>query len=186
MGLDDAGNLYLTGLSGRIVRLRPDKTYAPLTAMLQYSTFQGLTASHDGTVYYTFGNSLRKLTPAGVVTTIAGDVTERGSADGMGAQARFDFFGVMHWGVGLDAGTTGGAIVIDSAGNLYVTDAANQTVRKVTALGVVTTIAGNPGVSGIRLGSLPGGLFSPIGLALLDDKTLFVSSGNAVLKISLP
>jgi hypothetical protein len=49
----------------------------------------------------------------------------------------------------------------------------------------VTTIAGNPGTAGMQLGPLPGLLTYPAGLALQDDKTLFVASGNAVLRIRL-
>ena len=181
IGLDAGGNVYFASFE-RVIRLGLDKRLTTLTPF-ENAAMMALTATADGTVYYMLGNSLKKLTSTGAITTIAGDLKEAGSADGMGAQARFNFSGIR--GPGSVFGL-GGAISVDSAGNLYVADAANHTVRKVTPGGAVTTVAGVPGVAGNQLGRLPGALFFPNGLALLDDKTLFVSSGNAVLKISLP
>ena len=83
-------------------------------------------------------NTIRQITPAGVVTTLAGQAGQFGSSNGTGSAARF-----------------GGpqAIAVDDTGTLYVADTNNQTIRKVTAGGVVTTIAGCPGVSGARIGT---------------------------------
>src|SRR5439155_1336119 len=88
-----------------------------------------------GNVYVadTYNYTVRKITPAGVVTTIAGAAGVFGSADGSGSAARFS----------APAG-----IAVDSAGNLYVADTYNQTIRKVTSAGVVTTLAGTAGVTG--------------------------------------
>ncbi|HVK94292.1 MAG TPA: hypothetical protein VM571_06160 [Noviherbaspirillum sp.] len=78
------------------------------------------------------GNStIRKITPTGQVTTLAGLAGQSGSVDGVGSVARFSFLG---------------GLTVDMAGNLYVID--NSTVRRITQAGVVTTIAGAPGVSG--------------------------------------
>ena len=80
-----------------------------------------------------FGNStIRKVTPERGVTTLAGQADPGGpprSVDGTGSGARF-----FH--------PTG--VAVDSAGNVYVADTYNQTIRKVTAAGVVTTLAGGP------------------------------------------
>ena len=80
------------------------------------------------------GNStIRKVTPAGVVTTLAGLAGAPGSADGTGSAASF-----RH----------PRGVSVDSLGNIYVADTDNHTLREVTPAGIVTTIGGlalNPG-----------------------------------------
>ncbi|HET7535998.1 MAG TPA: NHL repeat-containing protein, partial [Candidatus Didemnitutus sp.] len=78
-------------------------------------------------------NLIRKITPAGVVSTVAGTAGVRGNTNGTGSAALF--------------GNPQG-IAIDSAGNLYVADKLNQMVRKITPDGVVTTLAGTTGIIG--------------------------------------
>jgi kumamolisin len=78
-------------------------------------------------------NVIRMITPTGAVSTLAGSGTA-GSADGTGTAASFNAPG----GIGIDA-----------AGNLYVADSYNHTIRKIAMPGaVVTTLAGSPGVAG--------------------------------------
>jgi sugar lactone lactonase YvrE len=78
-------------------------------------------------------NTVRKITPGGVVTTLAGTPGVKGSADGAGSAAQFN----QPAGIG-----------VDSSGNVYVADSGNQTVRKITSSGTVSTLAGLAGVSG--------------------------------------
>ncbi|MEO5671543.1 MAG: hypothetical protein ABIR26_12685 [Ramlibacter sp.] len=87
-----------------------------------------------GNVYVAdYGNkTVRRITIDGRVTTLAGAAGQSGSTDGAGAAARF-------------AGPTG--IAVDAAGNVYVSDAPNHTLRRISAAGVVTTIAGAAGQS---------------------------------------
>ncbi|MCU0446283.1 MAG: hypothetical protein MUE85_15355 [Microscillaceae bacterium] len=94
------------------------------------------------------GNRIRKITPAGVVTTFVGSTTaQEGSTDATGTAARFR--GISD-------------IAIDTQGNLYVADGNNNKVRKVTPAGVVTTLA-TPS-NGIR------GIFiSPQGTLYISD-----------------
>ena len=77
-------------------------------------------------------HTIRKITPAGVVTTLAGKAGEPGRANGIGADASFTF---------------PRGVATDKAGNVYVADYGNDTIRKVTPNGVVTTIAGKAGES---------------------------------------
>ena len=80
----------------------------------------------------TLNYTIRKVTPTGVVTTLAGLAGNPGSADGTGSGARFNqLYG----------------IAVDSAGSVYVADM-NFTIGKVTSAGVVTTLAGRAGFSG--------------------------------------
>ncbi len=97
------------------------------------------------------GSTIRKITPSGDVTTLAGSPGSPGSADGIGAAARF---------------SGPGALAIDSAGDLLVADTGNNTIRRVTPAGVVTTLAGTPGTSGFVNGAGPAARFnSPFSIA---------------------
>ena len=97
----------------------------------------GVAVDSSGNVYVAdSGNhKIRKITSAGVVTTLAG-TGERGSVDGTGTAASFD----LPWGV-----------AVDSSGNVYVADVRNHKIRKITPTGVVTTFAGTG-----ELGSVDG------------------------------
>ena len=95
----------------------------------------GVAVDRAGNLYVadTLNSTVRKITPARVVTTVAGAGRTRGSADGTGAAARFDQpFG----------------IAVDDNGNLFVSDASANTIRKITSAGVVTTLAGRAGTNG--------------------------------------
>jgi sugar lactone lactonase YvrE len=127
----------------------------------------GIAIDTAGNLYVAdyFYNTIRKVTAAGVATTLAGTATViDGSADGTGAAARFRF-------------PTG--VAVDSAGNVYVADQANDTIRKVTPSGTTTTVAGTAGVAGIILGATPRLAF-PSNLAIVGDSIVF-SDDNAIL-----
>jgi sugar lactone lactonase YvrE len=95
-----------------------------------------------GNVYVSDGSrTIRRITPDGVVSTLAGKAFELGSADGIGSLARF-------------SGLSG--IACDQLGNVYVSDSDNYTIRKVTADGIVTTVAGKAPSDGGGFGSLDG------------------------------
>jgi hypothetical protein len=123
------------------------------------------------TVYVTdTGNhTIRVLTPAGVSSTLAGLAGSFGSSDGTNASARFN----------APAG-----IAVDGSGNLYVTDYNNDTIRKVTPAGMVTTLAGWPGMWGSTDGPGSSALFfGPSGISVDGSGNLYVvDSGNSTLR----
>jgi hypothetical protein len=79
-----------------------------------------------------------------------------------------------------------GGMATDATGNVYVTDA--NTIRKITGAGVVTTVAGQPSSAGVTLGSLPGSLTNPTGIAVVPGNSgtkLAVMDEYSVLSITL-
>jgi len=122
----------------------------------------------------TGNHTIRKLTPAGLASTLAGAEGVPGSADGVGGQARFN----LPRGLALDVRT----------GNLLVADSGNDTIRLVTPGGQVSTLAGTAGQGGSADGIGPAAGFSaPDGLALGTEdgaEVLFVAdSGNGAIRV---
>lgn len=89
---------------------------------------------------------IQKITPRGIVSTLAGSPGEYGSNDGTGATARFN---QVH-GVAADragnvyAADFPAAVTLDRTRNIYVADFGNYAVRKITLEGIVSTVAGLP------------------------------------------
>jgi hypothetical protein len=110
----------------------------------------------------TENHTIRKIILAtGAVTTFAGSAGNSGSSDGTGTAARFNY--------PLD-------IASDRAGNLFVADMNNHTIRKIViATQAVTTVVGVPAQNGVVLGTLPAGLASPAGLAFGPSGELLIS-----------
>ncbi len=75
-------------------------------------------------------------------------------------------------------------ITIDKSGNLYVADSGNNTIRKITAAGAISTLAGNPEGSGFNNGTGTGALFkNPMGIVCDDEGNLYVAdSGNHCIR----
>jgi sugar lactone lactonase YvrE len=138
---------------------------------------QGIAMDRAGTFYVadTGNNMIRKIATDGTVSTLAGAAVVGDFKDAkIGTDARFN---------------TPLGVVTDSAGNLYVADTGNGVIRKInTTTTEVTTVVGVPGLRGVKLGVLPGGLNSPSYLALMPGSatTLLVTDENAVLQIELP
>jgi streptogramin lyase len=140
VAVDAAGNVYVADNGNNLIR--------KVTPAGQVSTFAGsgqagsangtgnaasfnspfgIAVDAAGNVYVAdSGNNLiRKITPSGSVSTIAGSGA-RGAKDATGTSASFN---------------TPAGLAIDKSGNIYVADEDNNLIRKITAAGVVTTIA---------------------------------------------
>jgi mucin-19 len=132
----------------------------------------GTAVDTSGNVYVADAgnNMIRKITSVGVVTTFAGDGTP-GFKDGTGSGAQFN-------------GPS--AIVINSSGTLFVSDAGNHCIRRITSAGVVSTFAG--GVSGFADGIGINAQFnSPQGIAVDSLGNVFVAdSGNHRIRSITP
>jgi sugar lactone lactonase YvrE len=182
IAVDAVGSIYVADFSNGSVR----KIVNPGTASCMVSTLagscdsshskdgtgsaavfgapSGLTLDAAGNVYVAdLGNyTIRKITPGGVVTTVAGNNT-LGYANGPGASAMFS--------IPRD-------IAIDSKGNLYVSDTGNNVIRKITPDGMVSTFAGS-GVEGATDGVGANATFiAPAGLAVDSADNLYVTAAD--------
>ncbi|MGI9026924.1 MAG: hypothetical protein ACR2GP_15365 [Burkholderiaceae bacterium] len=189
LAVDNAGNLYVGDFGNHLLR-----KVAPTGVVTTVAGSAGVAGSTDGlggAVRFNFlhavatdsagnayvadsgNNIIRKVTPGGTVTTLAGTAGVVGSADGTGAAASFSF-------------PTG--IATDAAGNVYVADFANNTIRKITPAGVVTTLAGTAGGPGYADGTGPAAKFNmPSGLSTDSAGNVYVAdSTNQVIRKITP
>lgn len=140
---DSSGNLYVADYGNNTIRkVTPTGEVTTIAgtagesgevdgtgAAARFTTPYSLATDSEGNIFVAeiSSNTIRKITPAGVVTTLAGKAGEAGHADGIGANATF---------------SSPHGIATDNQGNVYVADYGNNTVRKITPAGVVTTLAG--------------------------------------------
>jgi len=183
---DGSGNVYVADAGNNVIRL--------ISPLGMVSTFAGtgIPGSADGKDTATFDSPMgvatdqagnvyvadyenhliRKITPAGSVSTVAGKAGIPGFADGVDTVARFDL---------------PEALAIDAAGNIYVADAGNDAIRKITPDGTVSTLAGN-GSPGKANGSGKSASFnSPFGIAVDGSGNVYVAdSGNNLIRKVTP
>jgi sugar lactone lactonase YvrE len=161
LAIDAKGNLYVGDSdNNRIRKVTPEgevSTFAGSAgkpdkggfadgkgAAAQFDYPSGIAIDAAGNLYVAdyHNNCIRKVTPEGEVSTLAGDVAgEKGFVDGPGSTAEFQ------WPNG---------IAIDAAGNLYVADMGNHRIRKVTPEGEVSTLAGSSDMTGFNGGFADG------------------------------
>ena len=173
------GSLWFTSAVGVIAQSYNFTTIAGLAGVIGtadgaytnalFHRPSGLAVDRAGNIYVAdlLNHTIRKLAPAGtnwVVSTLAGLPGSLGSADGTNDQARFD---------------QPSAVALDNAGNLFVTDSFNQTIRKLTSVGtnwVVSTVAGLAGVAGSDDGTNSQARFNdPEAIALDSSGNLYVT-----------
>jgi DNA-binding beta-propeller fold protein YncE len=136
-----------------------------------FNTPVGIAAAPDGTLFVSeyFNQDVRKITPQGMVSTLAGNPDKRGDADGRGTAALF---------------RKPQQLCLDTQGNIILADGGNHKVRRITPAGEVTTLAGQGQLDKVELGNLPGALITPYGVAPGPLGSVLVSSGEAVLRIT--
>ena len=168
VSVDGAGNIY-DGDSGGVRKV----TAAGAVTTLASGVSAGSVAvdSSGNVIVVGYDNVIRKINPAGVLTIIAGSPNAIGNADGIGTAARFN-------------GPTG--VAVDGAGNIFVSDGKNQTIRKITPDGTVSTIAGSVGVGSFSDGTGAQARFlGPSGLAVDRNGRVYVADkGNGLIRIS--
>ena len=122
----------------------------------------GVAVDSAGNVYVadTDNDEIRKITPSGVVTTLAGSAGQAGSSDGTGSAARFD---------------RPKGVAVDSAGNVYVADTGNDEIRKITPSGVVTTLAGSAGPGSSDGTGSAARFYDPYGVAVDSAGNVYVA-----------
>lgn len=138
----------------------------------RFTSPQGIALDDAGNFYITDtdAHTIRKLTPGGIVSTLAGASGQSGNADGTGSSARFD----RPWG-----------IAVDHSGNVYVADRGNHNIRKITPAGVVTTLAGS--TAGFRNGVGTDAQFNePRALAIDDHGVLYVGDYSSTVRKITP
>jgi sugar lactone lactonase YvrE len=179
---DAAGNVYVADTGNQKIRkITPAgvvSTFAGSTAgfadgtgaAVKFKNPYGVATDATGNVYVAdyLNNKIRKITPAGEVSTLAGSTS--GFADGTGAVAQFN----SPIGVATDA-----------AGNVYVADVYNYKIRKITPVGEVSTLAGS--TSGFANGTGTAAQFnSPRGVATDAAGNVYVADygNNKIRKIT--
>ena len=186
LAVDVAGNVYVADVSNNLIRkIAPDGTVTTLAGSgangsanglgtaATFSNPSGIAVDGAGNVYVAdlSNNLIRKITPGGVVTTLAGSGLS-GSDDGVGTAATFN----QPYG-----------LAVDPMGNVFVADWGNNEIRKITPAGVVTTIAGNgkPGsADGVGTAAT---LNRPFGLAIDESGNIYVvDTGNELIREITP
>lgn len=184
---DRAGNLYVADTASTIRKITPDgvvSTFAgaPGTpgstdgsraeARFRFPSGVAVDATDNVWVADTSNHTIRKITPDGVVTTVAGLVGTAGKADGVGTQARFNY----PW-----------ALAFDSPGNLYIADAYNHLVRIMDPSGVVTVFAGTGSQGNLDRDALTSGFRYPISIAVDGNRNVYVADfGNHTIRKITP
>jgi sugar lactone lactonase YvrE len=188
VALDSVGNIYVADNGNQTIRkMAPDGLVSTLAGSMgvsgsadgtgsaaRFNSPSGVAVDSAGNVYVgdAFNQTIRKITPAGVVSTLAGRAGVSGSADGPANTARFN---------------APQGVAVDTAGNVYVADTFNNSIRKVTPAGIVTTLAGVPGSAGVADGTGSAARFgNPFSVALDSTGIVYVADYNNTIRAGRP
>lgn len=180
VAVDAAGNLYVADTYHNVIRkISADGSIRTLAGAEDisgasdgtgitafFNSPEGIAVDRQGTVYVsdTGNGAIRRITPDGTVTTMAGNATAIGYRDGLGRAASFN----------VPRG-----IAVDALGIVYVADAGNHVIRKIGRSGLVTTLAGNPALAGSEDGAGDRATFDyPDGVAVDSRGTVYVADAN--------
>ena len=180
VALDSYGNIYITeAFNNRIRKITASGTITtvvgngtgeysgdggPATSAGLNSPY-GITLDSSGNLYIAdaSNNRIRKVDPAGVITTVAGNGTAGFSGDnGPATSASLK---------------TPQGVAVDASGNLYIADSSNYRIRKVDTSGIITTFAGNGNYlfSGDGGPAISAGLFAPRGVAVDPSGNIIIA-----------
>ena len=186
LALDAAGTMYVTEVGwDRVKKVTPDGIVSVLAGSgaypggstngqgtaAQFNDPHGIAVAADGTIYVAdSGNhTIRKITPGGLVSTLAGLAGSPSMLDGTGSAARF---------------RAPEDIAIAANGDLYVSDSGNYRIRKVTPAGVVTTVAGSSSSGLIDATGTAARFITPRGLAFDANGVLWIADNSYIRKMT--
>jgi sugar lactone lactonase YvrE len=191
VAVDSSGNLYIADTGNQRIRMvNPAGVIStvagngtagysgdggPATSAMLDDAF-GIAVDGSGNLYIADYNNgrVRKVTPDGVISTVAGNGTAGYSGDG-GPATSAEVWGPY-------------SLAVDGSDNLYIADSANNRIRKVTPAGTISTVAGNgtAGYSGDGGAATSAQLWVPLGVAVDSNGNLYIADNynNAIRKVT--
>jgi uncharacterized protein (TIGR03437 family) len=187
LAFDSAGNLYFSSnqcifkldANGIVTRIAGDSRPGYSgdggpAANAELNNPDGVAFDASGNLYIAGGNRIRKITPAGIISTVAGNGTESSTGDGGPASSAT---------VAAPFG-----IAVDRSGNVYFSQLYVSTVRRISTSGIITTVAGNglAGFGGDGGSATAAQLHQPLGLTVDSSGNLYIADNlnSRVRKVS--